>query len=472
MFERLSLSNSQLAALARRLEGPIALVGTLALGSLLGIALTSSAQDTAIALAIMLLFTLLLAAHPRLGLLTWLVLYPFVGGRIDLELGVGLPDLSVTRYCVAFLTAMLVLQIGTRQRPMFRITKVDLAAFAFFLALAASNLAADNPIWAFQFTLDRYFIPLMVYFIARNLMETRQDVERLISALLILASYSAVYLIYQHTLSSGRAIEYSYGVRIVTGLLGGPHVFGLVFTMSLPFAVQRYLSAREPVARGLYLALSGLLLAGVFFTYKRGIWLAAVLSFLVIQFLAPRFRRFFLVLLVLVALVLAFAGNQLSDSAAAQRFNDDLETGNGRTYMWEAAIELWKKSPISGHGFGRFSALSSFEVTENFYLNILVSAGLVGLLPFLALLVFVARHSARIYSRSRHGANGSLFVSWEIIAAFAGAAAAYLVKAFSGNMASPLPNIIFFLLIGAIVESQVSHLSNGVQSRGNGGIEL
>jgi hypothetical protein len=87
MFERLSLSNSQLAALARRLEGPIALVGTLALGSLLGIALTSSAQDTAIALAIMLLFTLLLAAHPRLGLLTWLVLYPFVGGRIDLELG-------------------------------------------------------------------------------------------------------------------------------------------------------------------------------------------------------------------------------------------------------------------------------------------------------------------------------------------------------------------------------------------------
>jgi O-antigen ligase len=138
--------------------------------------------------------------------------------------------------------------------------------------------------------------------------------------------------------------------------------------------------------------------------------------------------------------------------------------------MWEAAIELWKTSPVVGHGFGRFSELSAFEVTENLYLNILVSAGLVGLLPFLALLIFVAWHSALIYRRSKGGGNGSLFVSWEIIAAFAGAATSYLAKAFTGNMAVQLPNIIFFLLIGAIVESQVSHLRNGVQLDGNGRI--
>jgi hypothetical protein len=46
-----------------------------------------------------------------------------------------------------------------------------------------------------------------------------------------------------------------------------------------------------------------------------------------------------------------------------------------------------------------------------------------------------------------------------MIAVFFGAAVSYLVKAYTGNMAVPLPNILFYLLIGAIVESQMSLIS-------------
>lgn len=466
MLQRVSFLNRQALGFrgpfARITQLLIAVMVTLVLGVLLGTAIASPSQETITALAVMALFLLLILAKPIVGLSIWLVVYPFLGERINLDLGLGLPDLTLTRFCVGLLALVLVAQIAAQRRPMFKVIKVDWAAFAFFLALGASTLVSDRPVWALQNTLDAYFIPLLVYFIARNLIETRRDAELVLSALLILGCYSAIYLIYQQTLSSETWATYSYGVRFVTGLLGGPHVFGLVFTMTLPFAMQRYLEARQPLTRAFYLMLSGLLLLGVFFSYKRGIWLAAVVSFLVIQFLHPRFRRFFFALLLIACVVLIFAGDQLSDSSAAQRFNDDLETGNNRTYMWQAAIDLWQKRPILGYGFGQFARISRYDVTENFYLNILVSAGLVGLLPFLALLFFVARDTALVYDQSKRGLNPNLFLSWELVAVFAGTATSYLVKAFSGNMAVPLPNIIFFLLIGIIVESQVSRCPRSV----------
>jgi O-antigen ligase len=465
MLRRLSLPNSQfsifLHRFARQVEWPVAVTATLGLGVVLGKAMASPSQETVTSLAGLLAFFVLLVADPKIGLLTWLVLYPFLGESISINLGAGLPDLTLTRFCVAFLTVTLLAQIATHQRPMFKITKVDMAALAFFLALGASTLAANDPVWAFQYSLDRYFVPLLMYFIARNLTDSRQDVEWLLNALLILSFYSAIYLIYEHLIVGTKvSADYGYAVRIVRGLLGGPHVFGLVFTMALPFTVQRYLETQQPTKRMLYLALVGLFLVGIFLTYKRGTWLSAVVSFLVLQFMHPRFRRFFLVLLIVASLVLIFAGDQLTDSAAAERLNDDLETGNNRTNIWEEVIELWKKRPIFGYGFDQFRYLSDeYGAVENFYLFILVSVGIVGLLPFLALLLFVVRDSAMIYRQSKRAANSALFVDWEMIAVFGGAITSWLVKGFTGNNPDALPNFIFFLLIGAIVESQVSRLS-------------
>jgi O-antigen ligase len=469
MLEGLSFPKTQSLAcvsrFVRRVAWPLAVVtATLGLGFVLGRVLTSPSQETVVALVVILVFFVLLVAKPETGLLTWLVFYPFLGERIYLDLGAGLPDLTLTRFCVVFVTGLLLAQVAARRRPAFKITKVDVAAFVYSLALAISALTNANPVWALQFAFDKYLSCVLVYFIARNLIGSRQDVERLVSALLIVGFYSAIYLIYErqtgNVLFSERqtVITYASGVAVVQGLLGNPAVFGLVFTMSLPFAVQRSLEARRPARRALYLALSGLLFAALFFTYKRGAWVSAVVSFLVVQFVHPRFRRFFLVLLIVASLLMVFAGDRLAESEAADRFNDRLDTFNGRTDRWNAAIELWKESPVFGLGFWQFEELSGLNAAENLYLNTLVSAGLAGLLPFLALVIFVAWDSAVIYRRSKRATSPALFVSWETVSAFGGAITSYLVKGFSGNNMHPLPNIIFFLLIGAIVESQRSQL--------------
>jgi O-antigen ligase len=474
MFQRLSLASSQpfasVGRLGRKVEWPVAVIATLGIGIVLGQAMTSPARETVVALVVMLVFSVLLIADPKSGLLTWLVLYPFLGEAIHLDLGAGLPDLSLTRFCVGLLTVIMLAQIATHQRPMLKINRIDVAAFGFFVALSASTLVAVDLIRALQHALDQYFLPLLVYFVARNLIDSRKDLDRLLSALLIMGFYSGIYIIYEHTTgnilfinkdSGELSTTYDSGIRIVRGLLGGPHVFGLVFTMALPFAIQRCLESRQRARRMMYLALSGLFLVGLFLTYKRGAWLAAAASFLVMQFLYPRFRRFSLALLIAASVLLVFTGDQLGESEAAERWNDRLDTANGRTYRWEAAIELWRERPLFGYGFGQYDNLSEYNAAENFYLNILVSAGVVGLLPFLALLIFVGQYGAAIYRQSKRESSPTLFVGWETIGALGGSITSYLVKAFSGNMSAPLPNILAFLLIGAIVGSQVSRLLKG-----------
>ena len=124
MFDRLSFPKWQLPGslvrLARRVEWPVLVIATLGLGILLGNAMASPSQEAVTSLAGMLVFFVLLAAKPKVGLLTWLVLYPFFGSRIQIEMGSGMPDLSLTRFCVAFLTGVLMLEIATHQRPMFK----------------------------------------------------------------------------------------------------------------------------------------------------------------------------------------------------------------------------------------------------------------------------------------------------------------------------------------------------------------
>ena len=470
MLDRLSFPSLQSRALLDWFGRPViwrvvVVMATLGLGVALGLVLTSPSQEMVTSLVVILVFFVLLVTKPETGLLAWLVLYPFLGEQIHLDLGTGLPDLTLTRFCVVFLILMLMAQIAARHRPAFKFTAVDAAAGVYFLALVISALTNTNAVWALQFAFDRYLSCVVVYFIARNLVGSRQDLEQLVSALLIVGCYSAVYLIYERQTGNilfsenTTVITYGSGVAVIRGLLGNPAAFGLVFTLSLPFAVQRSLEAQQSSRRALYLMLSGVLLAALFLTYKRGAWVSAVASFLVVQFVHPGFRKFFLVLLILAAFLWVFAGDRLAESQASDRFNDDLDTFNGRTDRWAAARELWNEKPLFGHGFGRFSELSGLNAAENFYLNTLVSAGLMGLLPFVAMVIFVARDGALIYLQSKRGTNPALFVSWETVSVFGGAIASYLVKGYSGNNAHPLPNIIFFLLLGGIVEAQMSQLS-------------
>lgn len=437
-------------------------LSTIGLGLGLGWSLTQPAGSMIVSVWAALLYLFFLVRIPYQGMLLWLALYPFTETNINIPLGAGLPDLSPTRLSVAWLSTMLLAQAAVGKRHFPRLTKVDVWAFLFAAGMGASVFASSNPISALKAALDLIFVPMLVYYLAKNLVRSRKDLDHFFDILLIMAFYSAIVMFYEHLTGqvifyhkqfSEKSLYYSGGIRIVRSLWGGPHVFGSIYAMAIPVTFYRFLRTSKGAARCLYGALMGILLAGLFLTYKRAAWVSALVSFIVVAPFFPAFRRLFLVLIIIAGIPLAIYWNRLSETDLVQeRVNSRVDTLNGRTYRWQAAIDLWKQSPILGHGFRRFDDLSGYRAVENYYLHILVSAGLVGFVPFLCFLYLVIRESVAIYRRA--ATLPGLWVDRELIAVFWGATSTYLVKAMTGAQGAAIVNLLFYMLIGAVVGSQ------------------
>lgn len=448
-------------------------VCVVAAGLMLGYLLTSPLAGLTVSIIGILLHFLIIVISPLSGFLFWLTFYPFSENVINIPLPAGVPDLSPTRFTVIFLFVIILAQVATLKRRWPRLTKVDWAIIGFAIAIILSTLGADDPITGIQFVLDNYLAPLVIYFLVKQLVLNRQDLDKVLRTVLIIGAYSAAYIIYEQTTSyviefgsppdQIITIRYSYrayteSLRLVHGLYEGSHVFGLIFTMGIPFAFYYMFRTPSWVKKALYAFLIGLMFIGLFYTYKRAAWFSVPLSFLIIQFFYPKFRRLFFVMLVVFGVLLALTWNQVSQSVVmTERIQgDDLETGNNRTYVWEETIELWKQRPLFGYGFRETERLRG-GATENFYLMVLASVGLVGLIPYLLMLVFIVADSIALYRQA--GSNPYLFADRELMAVFWGSFLTYVLKSFTGNQAAVISNVIFMTLIGAIVGSQQAALA-------------
>jgi len=191
----------------------------------------------------------------------------------------------------------------------------------------------------------------------------------------------------------------------------------------------------------------------MFYTYKRAAWISMLVGFLIMQFFYPKFRRIFWVLVMVFSLILIVTWDQISQSEVmTERVSKDWETGHGRTDRAAVALELWREKPLFGYGFNQFEDVSGFDAVENFYLHILVSAGLVGFLPFIAFLALIVKDSILIYRRVPQ--NPRLFLDRKLIAVFWAAFSTYLVKSLTGAQGVAIVHYLFYLLIGAMIGSQ------------------
>ncbi len=173
---------------------------------------------------------------------------------------------------------------------------------------------------------------------------------------------------------------------------------------------------------GAFFAMIGLVLSG-----SRGVWIAAAvmlpIEFAYFCFSSAHGRRNALILLAPVALAVVVVVTTGGDRYIAERIEDarenlrradegDYTTSVGmRVVMARWAWQMFKESPVYGHGAGSFRALSkgTSEFAEmqarwpnraaedkftpahphNAYLHMMVATGIVGTIPFLCLLAVV-----------------------------------------------------------------------------------
>lgn len=447
--------------------------GVVGAGIVLGYLLTSPSASLTTSIIGIVVHLVIIVINPLVGFLFWFIFHPFSERVINIDLGAGIPDLSPARFVVMLLFVMILAQVATYQRKWPRLTKVDWAIIGFALAIILSTLGANDPIAGLQFAYDNYLAPLVIYFLIKQLVLDRQDLDRVLKTILFIGGYAAIYIIYEQLTSNviqfGEPpdqiitfnhiyVSYTESLRLVQGLFKGTHVFGLIFTMAIPFAFYFMFEAHSPIKKTVYALLIFPMFVGLFYTYKRAAWFSVPPSFLVIQFFYPKFRRLFWVMLVVVGILLIATWGQISDSAVVtERIQGDkLESANGRTDIWEETFDLWKQRPWFGYGFRETEQIRG-GATENFYLMVLASTGIVGFIPYLLMLIFIIWDSIVLYRRI--GTSPHLFVSRELMAVFWGASLTYVLKSFTGNQADLFANALFMILVGAIVGSQEAALS-------------
>ena len=137
---------------------------------------------------------------------------------------------------------------------------------------------------------------------------------------------------------------------------------------------------------------------GLLFTQKRGPLIAAVLTCVLVFYfsqrgsLSKRLNRMVILSLVFTAVIYLLYILFPSLFGVFERFSANENILTNRQYLWLHAIDLFKSSPIIGHGWGFYShnfnmVINTVNVsnyyTHNVYLQLLAETGLIGLVCFL-----------------------------------------------------------------------------------------
>lgn len=432
-----------------------------ALGLLLGAAFSVGPAELAISLVFIGVCLLLTLRRPLDGLLLILILQPFVNYfYLNLQMGRGIPDITLGRLGVVILFALVLARGATGQHPLQRLTRVDAFLVLGGLALLFAALRGRSLTVFLQWVFDMYLTPFMLYYVVKHLVTDRAAVRRVLWAVALIGAYNGLYGIYTQVTGNILFLErataqgpfwYTESLRIMRGLLDSPHVFGLVFSLAIPIDFYLLLKAERPSQRILAAVFLALALGGVFFTYKRTAWIATLASLAVIPIFFPRFRRLLVVLLATAAVAGWLYTDQIERSAVVnERLNEKTSTFNGRLDLWITALEYAAESPWFGHGMGNFQARSGLRSIESNYLWLLVDAGLAGLAPFLLVLFFLFQTGLRLY-RAR---SSLLFVDRDEVAIFWSILAAYVVSLSTVVMNHEFPHQVFFVAAGAMIGSQ------------------
>ena len=181
---------------------------------------------------------------PLAALLLWLVLAPY--SRLiplDLSLGAGVPDLSLTRLMAGVMTLLVLIQAALGKRKLRRLTWADLAYAIFLAALFISVPRSEyDALFDVQNILDAYVVPFVALFVARQIVRDLRDLQWFTAALLITGVGFALLVIREQLTGevlffARETLSYSPSFRKVVSLMGNAAPMGLSTALTLPLGL-------------------------------------------------------------------------------------------------------------------------------------------------------------------------------------------------------------------------------------------
>ncbi len=443
-----------------------------ALGVLIGLTLWDPTRlPLTVALAVVAAVLLLITLNPLLGLGVWIALSPFaVVWNLDIHLGAGIPDLALTRLAVGWTVVLLVARAALGHRRLSPVNGLDVVMLLFAAGILLSIFAsALGIVSAVQSVFDAYLLPMLVYALARTLVEDTRSARWLAGTVIGIGTYLA-FLVLQEQITgvpllAPDTVQFTYGtdLRRVVSLLGNPVFFGIPLAFALAVAMAAFTWQSTLRGRVLLASLAVTFAVAGFFTYNRASWLGVVLAAVVLSFYYRRWRHLLLPAVAVLALVAVLSWPVISQHPLVSERLLREQTVDDRLNNVDAAITLWQQQPLFGLGYGSFGyaamdqgllpRLPNFvPAPHNAYLFVLTSGGLLAGIPYVAILLLIGFDLWRFERfRRRTSAPGTQAAAvWR--GTLAAAMAVLVIQATTSATydaaLGTLTSLLFFLIIG------------------------
>lgn len=262
----------------------------------------------------------------------------------------------------------------------------EFSASALLLVLAAMNLTRLRRL---QWTLATMTLCMLVLSaFAVNAFETGYRADDFVlrqgtgdEADLIAAGYTGV----PAEDDTGQSLWRVHGL----GILNDPNDFGQALVMCLPLLALAW-RPRQPLRNAVIVGLPmGLMLYAIYLTHSRGALLGvAVLGLMALRGWLGSLRTAVIGALGLVlAMGLGLAGGR--------EFSTQEQSAGQRIEAWYDGLQMFRENPLFGVGYGAFTDYHPLTAHNSFVLCF-AELGLVGLLPWVALLVLAWRELGQV----------------------------------------------------------------------------
>ncbi|HEY80137.1 MAG TPA: O-antigen ligase domain-containing protein [Anaerolineae bacterium] len=454
---------------ATLLNAVAALTGVLAsIGLAWAVLYQPDFADYLIAISAIGLTLALIYFDPLLAFLVWLFFIPFAPfWRFDLHMPAGIPDLSYARMVGSVLAVYLFAQVALGRRKFLTITFFELAIPFFLIPLLWSAIRAYlGWLWGLQSVFDAFLIPLLAYFIARQLLTKPEDFRKLAMAILGITIIIAIAAIVEQATGFAPfrfgigARVYSGDIRKVSSFLANPAYIGLALAVGVPLAIMLSIEAKAYRHKALYLLGLLILEMGIVATFNRSAMLGGILGPLVFSILNRRLLKYVLPVLLIIALLVGLSWNALEGTSVGNRLGAESPI-DYRLEAIKTGLQIHRSAPYLGVGWGWFGRLAAglgfrengvnvLSTTHNSYLNFLVSGGYALLGGYLLMMLGLGVTLAVIgWPRRKERILFPLYIQMAMGALFA-----YVAPiAFFDNAFSNYANLIFFAVMGGAISA-------------------
>lgn len=471
--------------LLTKLRLPLIGLLVMCLGILFGNLMRSTDQgELLVSVVVVIALLLITFRRPLDSVVIWIVLMPFVETYIDIPMGKGIPDLSFSRFLIAFLGIVILAKGGVGQIKVarFGLTEVCIVGTVIGIVSAAPQSINPEPVGVVLMTITMHLTPLVMYYFAKTLVTNRRELERVLLAIALVGAISGAYAIYEHStgnvlfLPKGQSadglsvVRKALDIRMIRGIWGETGIMGRALAISIP--ITFYLFLENKGRQGRRLALAAMLFVefyGIVVAMSRTPWYSLLIALFIMQLAYPKFRKVYLVILVVAAIGAWAAWDQLQESQVARRVDDKVSTLEGRQGLWQAGRAMWLAKPVQGWGFGRYEQESgrfrtdgyraNYNAIENDYLHILVSSGLIGFIPYLCVLLVPLVNSVRLFFKMR-SPDWSGFITQKLLAVYWAVITCYVIGLYTAIETSSPLKLMVMAVAGAVVGTHEHELIN------------